>query len=521
MVADRAPRQLSRGGVLHRVAWNTLTNYVAKLVTVAMGFLLTPFILHQLGPTGYGLWVLVGSVVGYGALLDLGMSNAIVKYVAEFRATDQPREASRIVATALWLYTGLALVAIALSAVLAPWFPYVFHVPPAEHDTAVWVAFLGATGIALSLPCSTGSAVLRGLHRFDLQNVLVVANAVLAGVGWVVVLLLGGGLVGLVAVSIVVMLLLQLPTVGLIRRAAPDLTFGWRGASRNSVGTLFRFSSWVFAVNVAGRIQTKTDEIVIGAFLPVASVTPYALANKLSDVGLMLTDQFLKVLLPLASELHAGGDRKRLRQLYLTSTRLTLAICVPLCGTLSIFAAPILVGWVGPAYADDAYLVVILVVADAIAASQWPAGSVLQAMVRHRPVAISAVLSAIGNLVLSIVLLQSLGLAGVALGTLIPGALECLGFVLPYTLRVMGVSAAEFAREVLAPTLAPAIPMLAVAYLLLRGLQPDSLLTVAPLVGVSLATYAVMYMWLGASTLERRACRSMATGTLRLIARRS
>jgi O-antigen/teichoic acid export membrane protein len=323
--------------------------------------------------------------------------------------------------------------------------------------------------------------------------------------------------VGLVAVSIVVMLLLQIPTIGLIRWAAPDLAFGWRSGSRESVGTLFRFSTWVFAVNVAGRVQTKTDEIVIGAFLPVASVTPYALANKLSDVGLMLTDQFLKVLLPLASELHAGGDQARLRQLYLTSTRLTLAICVPLGGTLAIFASPILTGWVGPAYADYAYLVVILVIADGIAASLWPAGSVLQAMVRHRPVALSAMVAAAGNLVLSIVLLQWLGLAGVALGTLIPAALECLGFVLPYTLRVLGVSAGELAREVLAPTFAPAIPMLAVAYLLLRGVQPDSLLTVAPLVGLSLATYAVLYLWLGAGALERQACRDLASGTRRVI----
>jgi O-antigen/teichoic acid export membrane protein len=359
--------------------------------------------------------------------------------------------------------------------------------------------------------------VLRGLHRFDLQNLLVIANAILVSVGWVVVLLLGGGVVGLVLVNILVMLVLQVPTIWLIRWAAPELGYGWRGASRAAVGTVFRFSTWVFAVNIAGRVQTKTDEIVIGAFLPVSAVTPYALANKLSDVGLMLTEQFLKVLLPLASELHAGADRARLRALYLTSTRLTLAIFVPVGGTLAILAGPILSGWVGPAYADYAYVAVILVVADCIAASQWPAGSVLQAMVRHRPIALSAMAAALANLVLSILLLPSLGLAGVALGTLIPATVEAFGFVLPYTLRVVGVSLGEVLREVALPTLAPAVPMAGVAYGLLWAVAPTSLLAVAPIAALSVATYALVYLWLGARELEREACRGFASGTVRLI----
>src|SRR5438552_1502243 len=92
-----------------RVVWNTLSNYAGKLATLATGLVLTPFILHQVGPASYGLWVLVGSVVGYGALLDLGIGNAIIKYVAEYRAKGQLDQAQQLVATALWLYAALGL----------------------------------------------------------------------------------------------------------------------------------------------------------------------------------------------------------------------------------------------------------------------------------------------------------------------------------------------------------------------------------------------------------------------------
>ena len=48
----------------------------------------------------------------------------------------------------------------------------------------------------------------------------------------------------------------------------------------------------------------------------------------------MLTEQFMKVLQPLASQLHAENDAARLRALYLIGSRLSLAIAVPLAVTL-------------------------------------------------------------------------------------------------------------------------------------------------------------------------------------------
>jgi O-antigen/teichoic acid export membrane protein len=102
------------------------------------------------------LWVLVGSVAAYGTLLDLGLTNAIIKYVAEYRARGEPEQARHLVATAVCLYSALGLVAIVLSALLAPWFPELFHIPAPEHDTAVWLTVLTGTAVGLAPPCCGG-----------------------------------------------------------------------------------------------------------------------------------------------------------------------------------------------------------------------------------------------------------------------------------------------------------------------------------------------------------------------------
>src|SRR5262249_10213559 len=129
MVTDTAKDAIIR----HRVLRSTALNFIGKLIGLGAAFLLTPFILHQLGAGHYGLWVLVGSVVAYGSLLDLGIAGAVIKYVAEYRTRGENEQAQSLVATALSLYCFIGLIAVALSAILAPIFLNLFNVLPNER----------------------------------------------------------------------------------------------------------------------------------------------------------------------------------------------------------------------------------------------------------------------------------------------------------------------------------------------------------------------------------------------------
>jgi len=510
MVTDPAKDAVIR----HRVLQSTAFNFVGKFIALGAGFLLTPFILRQLDAGHYGLWVLVGSVVAYGSLLDLGIAGAVVKYIAEHRARGEDERAHNVVATALSLYCFLGLIAVALSAIFAPIFLNLFDVLPDQRAMATALVLLSGITVGISIPCTLTMAVLRGLQRFDLVNLISSTGALLSLAAVVVVLLLGGGVVSIVAVNIPVILATQVVSVGIIRRIAPELRFGWRGAKRSLVRPILSFSSSLFVIDMATRLQTKTDEIVIGVFLPVSSITPYSLARRLSEIAQILTDQFMKVLLPLASELHAENDRTRLRSLYVTGTRLTLAFFLPVGCTLIILARPILTVWVGAAYADYAHLVTILTLASLIDTSQWPAGSILQGIAKHRPLAVMATCAGIANLALSIALIHPLGLTGVALGTLIPTTVVCLGFALPYSVKVIGVTKTQVIKEIFLPVLLPAIPTAIWLYVLQHAIEPSSPFLIIVVAGTGLLVYLVGYLKWGASEVERQTCRSAVLTTI-------
>lgn len=501
--------------VNRQVLKNSASNYIGRIIVMGTGFVLTPFILSHLDETMYGLWVLVGSAVAYGSLFDLGIKNAVVKYVAEYHARGELNSARRLIATALAVFTILGLIVFAILAALAPLFPRLFNLPAEQHSTATWLVLLSGLGMGLSIPFGTAPAILRGLQRFDLVNLVNSAGMLLYALGVIVVLLMGGNAVGLVAVGIVANLAMQIPYIYLINKIAPDLRFGLRGAGLDMARTITSFSWTLFLLNLNGSLETKTDEIVVGANLPVSAVTPYNIARRLSALPQMLAEQFLSLILPLASVLNAKDDRTQLRSLYIISTRMTLALFIPFAIILAMWADSILSLWVGDAYARYSGLVMILTLASLIDTSQWPAGLVLQGMARHRLMSVVSLTSGITNLVLSVALVRVYGLAGVAVGTLIPTTIVCIGFVLPYSMRVLGVSARSAIVEMFLPALLPAVPTLGWIVLwkgILGSNSPVSLLVGA---GTGMLIYGFGFLAQRINSTERRALGDLTLGTLR------
>ncbi|HEY6057373.1 MAG TPA: oligosaccharide flippase family protein, partial [Candidatus Limnocylindrales bacterium] len=388
MAADPARGVLIR----RRAIRGALSNAVGQVIGLVALFVLTPYILARIGASGYGLWVLVGSLAAYGGLLDLGIGSAVVKYVAEHRARRDADASRALIATALRLYLALGALAFVLSLGVAAVFPDLF-VAPADRQTASLLVVLTGLNLGISIAAAPTTSVLVGIQRFDLYNVVGAGSTLLWAATTVVALAAGAGVVGMVALNVPITLLMRVLSLRFIRQAAPDLPFGYAGASRAAAATVFGYSASIFASQISDLLQKKTDEIVVAAAIAVSAVTPYAIGRRLSEITHVLTNQFVRVLLPIASELYATNDRERLVTLYLVSTRVTITLFASIGLPIVLLAGQILTVWVGPGFEDAVPVIGILTAASFLLTSVWPAGSVLQGMARFRLVAISSVAS--------------------------------------------------------------------------------------------------------------------------------
>jgi O-antigen/teichoic acid export membrane protein len=500
--------------IQRRVALGTASNYAGQLVAFASLFFLTPFVLQHLGPTVYGLWVLIGSLLAFGSVLDFGFWGAIIKYVAEYRARGENGTVRTLLATALCLYVVMGVAVVILAAGAAAIIPTAFNLPVDQRGLASELILIMGFGVGISLPGMMPLSILRGLQRYDIVNLVEITATLVTTAATIAGLLSRGGVHSVVLANLLGVFVMALLGAWFVRRIAPEISFGWRDANRGMARHIIAFS-WPLSVkDIASRLQTRSDEITIGAFLPITAIAPYNLSRRLSETTYVLTRQFMKVLLPLASELHAQNDLARLRQVYTSGTRVTLALSLGIGGTLIVLARPILTVWVGPEYASAGGLVAILTLASFLAAALWPAGAVLQGVGRHRLLAATSLGAGLANLALSIVLVRPFGVTGVALGTLIPAVVEFF-IIVPFTMRLLRVSAATAVAEVLAPIVGPTALMVLVLYGLRQVFQPAALLPLLIIAVAGMAVFAVAYLGLGASAAERGTYRDLAYGAFR------
>jgi O-antigen/teichoic acid export membrane protein len=502
--------------VARRVAVGTATNVVGQAVVALSLIALAPITVHAVGATDYGVWVLVGSVASFGFLIELGISAALVKYVAEHAARREVDEAARMVGAATWLYALLGA-GVASAGLLLAWaLPALVDLHGAAGRLVRPLALLTAVDVGISVLAIAPMAVLKGLQRFPAVNAITGAGALTSVALTVTVLETGAGIVGVAAVGALNSALTYAASLHVARRLVPEY---FAVPVRRDVGRvrrLLRFSRSVAVIQVASRMQTRLDVVVIAAALPVRLLAPYNFGQRLAAGTWMATDQFGKVLLPLATEVSATREPVALRALYLTATRLTLWIAIGAGLPLAVLGGPILDLWVGKPFSHYGAVVALLAAAAIVDVPSNPAAYALQSIERHGPIAWMALGSAVANVALSIALVGPYGINGVAAATLIASAVEITFFVVPYAGRTLGLPLREIAAEVIGRL---AVPTAALAALLVGGaavLPVTSVSRLAIVVGVALAGYVMIYMTIGAGASERAAYRSCVRATVRL-----
>ncbi len=201
-MSTTSPQAGAGGPGRRRAVWNVLSNWGAFALNALIAFVLSPYIVRTLGSDLYGAWVLVGSLVGYLGLLDVGVRGAVTKYVATHHAAHETEEASRIVSAALFIFGGAGLLAIGLSAVIGYAVLPFFEVPQHLRPVLPLVLVLSGGSVAASLVFGVIGGVVTGVQHFARQNAIGMAVALLRAVGMVGALELGSGLVGLACVQL-------------------------------------------------------------------------------------------------------------------------------------------------------------------------------------------------------------------------------------------------------------------------------------------------------------------------------
>ena len=457
---------------LRTILRNILSTWVGYAVSLIIGLLLSPFVVHHLGNTGYGVWTLVVSLTGYFGTLDLGLRQSVGRFVARYMALNDEENVNRTISNAFTLL-GVAGMLSLLAAVIVTFGLGIFHIEPNYRADAKIALLISGLNICLALPMSVFSAVLFSLERFDVVTGISILGALTRSAMIVVFLSRGYGVIALALIMLCASSAEYVLSAIMARKLYPRLRPRRCHVETAKCKELFNFGIYRFIWIVANQLIFYADTIVIGIFLSAGAITYYAVAGSLINYGRNIVALAADTLSPASSALDAKNDTKGLQDLLILGTGIALTVGLPICVGFLFLGKQFITLWMGPAYAISAAYLIVLTIAQFTSMPQYTSAVVLVSMAKHKTLAYVTVGEGITNLILSIILVRKFGLVGVAWGTVIPHIISTAVLIPSFTLGALKMKWSDYlVRGLVRPVLA-AIPAAGVCYAL-------SVLVIAP-----------------------------------------
>jgi O-antigen/teichoic acid export membrane protein len=415
-IADHSQRRNAR------IVRGIFTGLAGRGVAVLVSFFSVPLTVRYLGAERYGAWVTISTAMAWIALADLGLSSSLTNAVSEGYAKEDDSVSGDYVAAAFW---SLIAVAASLSVLffsvwrIVPW-DRVFNVQSslarAEVGPAVAIAF---TIFVLNLPVSLIAKIYGAYQEVSTANMWSAAGNALSLAALIVVTRFDGGLVILVvAVSGTLLLVNIISAVWLFGYSKPWLV---PRATRVTVSALRKLTSlggMFFLVQMASLVLFQTDNLIIAHYLGAAAVTPYSVTWRLFNYTMIFQILASPSYWPAYAEAFARGDRAWVRRSYRMNFGFTLGSVFLLTLPLLIFGRWIIRVWAGNAAVPSSHLLFLMAIWSLIYGATISQSCVLASSGRIKGQTIYGIAAAITNLVLSIILVQKIGLTGVIIGTI-------------------------------------------------------------------------------------------------------
>jgi O-antigen/teichoic acid export membrane protein len=420
---------------------NVITSYMCAVVLAGVGFLTTPVLTHQLGILRYGVWALIGSLIPFLEILELGFANATVAFVSRHLEMEDNDKVGATLNTSFLCLSVLGIIAFAGVMVFAYFLPEIIPtIPKSLVGQGQFLLLLLAFDMALSIPMDTFGGALNALQRFDLLNYSLIAVTVAQAVAWVIVLWLHGGLVALGIVTVAISLVGQLSRLIMAHRLMPWFRLSLRRFDRGILKTFSLATGWYSLAQVSQAVINLSDVLIVGAFAGVRAAAVYAVAQRLALLPQRVVQPRAFLLFAKAGQLAARDNRSGLRESTDQVVGFVRYLSIPAAIVLGFLAGPAVEVWVGPLYREAATCIGLLCIAAVVQAWGQAISLAISGAGRPRLASILYGGEAVVHVGLGIVLSSRYGVIGMAEAALIGAVLMEGMLMLPLVYRQLGDS---------------------------------------------------------------------------------
>lgn len=334
---------------------NMVSGVVATVVNILVMAVAFPIYLHFLGYEKYGVWLVLTTVLTFAQLGDIGISQAIMKLVAEDYGRNDIRGIQHYITTALAMLCISGTVALVVILLLKTQIVALFRLSDENARMVLWLLpYIGILSIYVFIVHAL-NAVLSGLGRMDLANYIQSVSKVVGVVAAAILLYIGRGIESLLIASTLSYIFIQVASFIYIRRIANIHFLQTANLDVQRGKHILSFGGAVFGGSLINMFLSPFNKLMLSRYAGVSAIPVYEIAFKGSMQVRNLIAASLSALMPEVSRIGASMteySRNRITSIYRRAMKLIFLLGVPLYVGL-IIAAPLLLRvWLGDRFVE-------------------------------------------------------------------------------------------------------------------------------------------------------------------------
>lgn len=433
--------QLKKGAVL---------SYLNIIISIVTGFVSAPLLLKGMGTSEYGAYQMTAALIGYVSVLDFGLHSSVTRYVAKYQAKKDEKEQENFLGVSLILFSFIAVLILAIGLVLYRNIPNIYANSASAEEMSIIRKLLVVLilNLAISMPGAVFESIIIAYEKFVFAKLATTIKMLLR---FTVILLLGfWHYTAILVVSIDFVLNLLLIAIQMIYCfASLHIKIRIHDCSMGYVKSIFTFSIFIFIAGITDQINWKADTTILGVMIGTSAVTYYSMAGNLIGFLRSFSGAISGIFLPRAVKMVAKGkSNKELTDLMIQVGRIQLMIIsLILIGFLTL-GREFITLWVGAEFSDVYIWFLIMAIPLIVPMTQSVGINIIEAKRMHQFRAVVYFFIALGNILLTIVLVKHFGIIGAPIGT---GLSMIIGntFVINwYYSRKVGLEIGRFFKEV-------------------------------------------------------------------------
>lgn len=396
-----------------------ILSYIQVVLSVLVNIIYVPVLLRYLGKSEYGLYQIVGSFFSYISVFESCMSVGVLRNYCNALGKQDNEESEVTLSMARAIYRWMAVL-MAITGVIVIFafrrlYASSFSVSELKESSAILLLLFA--NMMVTLLGSVYLTVLTGQEKFTFIKILAIFIQIVQPV---LVILCVRKIPYAITISTVIVLLniatVMLRYLYVTRKLKIKIVKKKR--NQKVIHEIVGLSATVLLGCIADQIFWKTDQVILGKLFSTTVVAVYSVGAQIYMMYMQFGIQIASVFYPKISILYQeeNGNQK-VSDLFVRVGRVTFMIIMLILSGFIVFGKEFLFFWVGQGYTEAYYVAIVVMIPFSVDLAQNLALCILQIKQQYGFRAKIYLLSALINIVTTVIFASYFGMIGAAIST--------------------------------------------------------------------------------------------------------